>query len=195
VVGGGMIEVGDGVEPVVAEGQGGGARLRWAMGSDAPRLWAWRQDESVQRYQPLRPLSVESLRRQLEERSGRRLDNGFDGKATWLIELPLEGRHEPVGWISLEVSSREHGIAAVGYTVAAEHRGRGVATAALRLVCGVAFSERGLDLARLEAVAAVENLASRRVLEKAGFAFEGIARGLLVIGGARVDHARYARLR
>jgi ribosomal-protein-alanine N-acetyltransferase len=47
----------------------------------------------------------------------------------------------------------------------------------------------------VEAVEAVGNAASRRVLEKTGFRCEGIARGLLVIGGERVDHARYAVLR
>ncbi|MDP9362932.1 MAG: GNAT family N-acetyltransferase, partial [Chloroflexota bacterium] len=51
------------------------------------------------------------------------------------------------------------------------------------------------DLGRLEAVAAVGNAASRRVLEKADFRAEGVARGLLVIGGKRVDHVRYGLLR
>ena len=62
-------------------------------------------------------------------------------------------------------------------------------------VIPVAFDPAGLALERLEAVAAVENVASRRVLEKNGFRFEGIARGYLIIAGARVDHARYGLLR
>jgi ribosomal-protein-alanine N-acetyltransferase len=47
----------------------------------------------------------------------------------------------------------------------------------------------------LEANAATANVASRRVLEKAGFTHEGRARGLLIIAGERVDHERYALLR
>jgi RimJ/RimL family protein N-acetyltransferase len=50
-------------------------------------------------------------------------------------------------------------------------------------------------LERLQAVAAVENVASRKVLENAGFALEGIQRQLLIIHGERVDHAMYALLR
>jgi RimJ/RimL family protein N-acetyltransferase len=58
----------------------------------------------------------------------------------------------------------------------------------------IAFGAGGLGLERIEAVAAVENVASRRVLEKSGFQFEGIRRGLLRIQGRRVDHACYGIL-
>jgi ribosomal-protein-alanine N-acetyltransferase len=83
----------------------------------------------------------------------------------------------------------------IGYTIGERHRGRGFATAAVRGVLEIAFAPDGVDLWRVEAVAAVENVASRRVLERAGLRYEGIARGYLVINGERVDHARYAVLR
>ena len=59
----------------------------------------------------------------------------------------------------------------------------------------IAFAPRGADLWRLEAVAAVANTASCRVLERVGFVREGVARAYLLIDGVRVDHARYALLR
>ena len=55
----------------------------------------------------------------------------------------------------------------VGYMVDAAFRGRGVATAALRLVVAHSFGE--LRLHRLDAGAMPSNLGSQRVLEKAGF--------------------------
>ena len=79
--------------------------------------------------------------------------------------------------------------------VADEFQCRGVATAAVRLVSERSFEPELLALGRIEAVAAVDNVASRRVLEKAGFSFEGIRRGLLVISGQRVDHACYGLLK
>jgi ribosomal-protein-alanine N-acetyltransferase len=85
-------------------------------------------------------------------------------------------------------------MATLGYTVAEEMQGRGVATQAVRQAIRIAFGPDGLGLERIEAVAAVENVASRRVLEKAGFQFEGIQRGLLRIQGQRVDHACYGIL-
>jgi RimJ/RimL family protein N-acetyltransferase len=59
--------------------------------------------------------------------------------------------------------------------VGADARGRGVATAATRLAGNWAF-EAVPELARLQLRAAVENVASNRVAEKAGFTREGVLR-------------------
>ncbi len=99
------------------------------------------------------------------------------------------------GWVSLDVTSREHGIASVGYSVSEAYRGLGVATEAVRQIIAIAFDPDGIALDRLEAVAAVENVASRRVLAKAGFREEGIAEKLLIIDGIRVDHVRFGLVR
>lgn len=170
---------------------GGGVSLRRATAEDAAAVWAMRREASAARYQPLRMLGIDEVRRLLAERAGRSLGPDLDGDVQWL--MVRDG--EPAGWVTLGVASREHGLGTVGYTVAERHRGQGVATAGVRALLPLAFSPTGADLARLEAVAAVANLASRRVLERAGFRPEGIARGLLVIAGARVDHARYGLLR
>jgi ribosomal-protein-alanine N-acetyltransferase len=59
------------------------------------------------------------------------------------------------------------GAAVLGYRVAQRVAGRGVATAAVQELCGLAAKRYGLHL--LRAAAADRNLASRRVLAKAGF--------------------------
>ncbi|MGL5096173.1 MAG: GNAT family N-acetyltransferase, partial [Planctomycetia bacterium] len=56
-----------------------------------------------------------------------------------------------------------------------------------------AFAET--NLVRLEIVAAVDNHASRRVAEKAGAVFEGIARRRLLVHGASHDAAVYSLVR
>jgi RimJ/RimL family protein N-acetyltransferase len=68
--------------------------------------------------------------------------------------------------------------AELGYWVAAWERGRGVMTAAARLLCAWAFDELGVR--RLEWQAEVGNQASRRVAEKVGFTVEGVCRQRLV---------------
>ncbi|HEY3772781.1 MAG TPA: GNAT family N-acetyltransferase [Solirubrobacteraceae bacterium] len=65
----------------------------------------------------------------------------------------------------------EHGAATVGYRVAEDVAGRGVATQALRDLCRRAADDHGLD--RLTAEASRANTASQRVLQKAGFAAVG----------------------
>jgi RimJ/RimL family protein N-acetyltransferase len=67
-----------------------------------------------------------------------------------------------------------HTVAEVGYWVAREARGRGVATHALRLVCRWLVDEVGA--ARLQLQADTLNEGSRRVAEKAGFTREGVLR-------------------
>ncbi len=165
--------------------------LRRATAADAPCLHRIRSEASASRYQPLRPYTLARLRAMLETRASDPLDYTFEGKAQWVIAV--DGAC--AGWVTLDVTSREHGVAAVGYTVAEAWRGRGIATAALRQVVDLALDPEGLALERLEAVAAADNLGSRKVLENAGFREEGVAHGLLVIEGKRVDHVRFGQLR
>jgi [ribosomal protein S5]-alanine N-acetyltransferase len=65
------------------------------------------------------------------------------------------------------------GTAEVGYRVARLVSGHGVATFGLRSLCVVAREEYGLRT--LRATAGNENIASQRVLEKAGFVAVGAA--------------------
>jgi ribosomal-protein-alanine N-acetyltransferase len=71
----------------------------------------------------------------------------------------------------------ENGAARVGYRVAERVAGRGVATGALSDLCRKAADDHGLKTLTAEANTA--NLASRRVLQKAGFASSGTC----VVGG------------
>lgn len=61
----------------------------------------------------------------------------------------------------------------VGYWFGVAHWGRGYATEASRAVIGYAFDELGHEV--LEGGARVSNPASRRVLEKCGYAWTGVA--------------------
>jgi [ribosomal protein S5]-alanine N-acetyltransferase len=67
----------------------------------------------------------------------------------------------------------EDGAARLGYRVAQQVAGRGVATAAVRELCQLAAARHGLRI--LRAATSRENAASRRVLAKAGFVPAGPA--------------------
>jgi RimJ/RimL family protein N-acetyltransferase len=84
---------------------------------------------------------------------------------------------EPLGLISLRIAERDPGLAAVGYWLRPDARGRGAATIALQLIARWAFNEVGVQ--RLELTTAPENVASQRVAERAGFTREGVLRGLV----------------
>jgi RimJ/RimL family protein N-acetyltransferase len=71
-------------------------------------------------------------------------------------------------------------VAEVGYWVAAEARGCGIATRALRLVSRWAVLDLGLR--RLELMTRVDNHASQAVATRAGFTREGLLRSYLTLG-------------
>lgn len=168
--------------------------LRRSMPDDALLMEAWRNQPSTLLFQasPKRPL--DQIRAMLEEHSATPVSPVADGRVSWIILC--DGK--PAGNIQVTINGdydRRHKNAHLGYMVAEEYQGRGVATEAVQRLCDIAFDPGALDLERIEAVAAVENIASRRVLEKAGFTLEGIRRKLLIISGERVDHAGYSLLK
>jgi ribosomal-protein-alanine N-acetyltransferase len=166
-------------------------QIRRSRVDDAEEILAIRRHPTTRRYQPMVPGTLAELRQALAERGALPLAPRTRGKLQWTIEV--DGR--VAGWVSVDVTSRDHHVASVGYSLAPDARGRGIMSEALDRVIPIVFDPAGLALERLEAVAAVENVASRRVLEKSGFQPEGIARGYLIIAGKRVDHARYGLLR
>ena len=87
---------------------------------------------------------------------------------------------------------REARTAELGYVVAREARGRGVATDALALLTDWAFSELGA--VRLELLISVENQASKRVAERCSYEREGVLRSIHVKPGLREDMEIWSRL-
>jgi len=91
------------------------------------------------------------------------------------------------------IAAREGDEVEVSYVVARDAWGQGVATAMVNLVCSWALA--ALPIRCVRACADAENLASRRVLEKAGFSLvaELPAFGVHNISPAPRDCVRYER--
>jgi RimJ/RimL family protein N-acetyltransferase len=83
-----------------------------------------------------------------------------------------------------------HRTAEIGYWVAPWARGRGAASRAAALLAPWAL--RTLGLARVACDVDVDNAASRRVAERAGFTHEGVLRSLLEVKGRRWTLAAYS---
>jgi len=88
----------------------------------------------------------------------------------------------------------DDGVSEIGYWLRADARGRGVATRALELLSRWALEQEGIE--RVQLRADVENVASRRVAEKAGFRPEGVLRSAHWNPrlGRRTDWAMYSLL-
>lgn len=86
----------------------------------------------------------------------------------------------------------ERALVEIGYWVFPRARGRGVATRIARTLAEHAFS---LGVERVAAYVNVGNVASERVLERAGFTREGVVRSLPKPDGRRVDKTLFSLLR
>lgn len=168
--------------------------LRLPMHSDY-RDWALLRAESRDFLAPWEPSwSVDHLSRK-----------AFANRVYWAARaeaagtaLPLfliEGQSGRVlGAITLDNIRRGPAQAAtLGYWIGARYARMGFMREAIGAVVAHAFGP--LDLSRIEAACLPENAASRGVLEKSGFKYEGVAQSYLQINGRWRNHVLYANLR
>jgi RimJ/RimL family protein N-acetyltransferase len=121
----------------------------------------------------------------------RRQDWSLSEHASWAVESVATG--ELVGSVSLHSIDRDANDAEIGYWTLPAARGRGVAALAVDAACRWGFVTLPID--RIELCHAVENVASGRVAEKAGFTYEGHLRRSYRYGdGVKHDELLWARL-
>ena len=115
--------------------------------------------------------------------------NDKNGYATWYVAAV----GTLLGSVSLHSIARVQGNAQVGYWTIPAARGRSIAARAVDAACRWAFAT--VPLERVELCHAVENEASARVAEKAGFRLEGWLRRSYRYGdGVRHDELLWSRL-
>ena len=83
--------------------------------------------------------------------------------------------------------------AEMGYYIAEEHWGKGIMTEAVKQICDYVF--KNSDILRIYAEPFAYNTGSCRVLEKAGFQYEGTLRNNAVKNGKVIDMKMYSLLR
>ena len=171
----------------------GAVLLRAWRNEDADALVRRINDPDVARFLDMvpQPYAIDDARAFL----GQCAESWRNGSSATFAVL-ASGSDGAVGGLGLRWDELDAGVAEVGYWVGVEARGRGVATAAVRLATRWAF-EAASGLERLELRAAVDNPASNRVAEKAGFTREGVLRAQRFNArlGRRVDFVMWSLLR
>jgi ribosomal-protein-alanine N-acetyltransferase len=164
-------------DPPLSDGR---VTLRGWRLSDVPQIVAMCSEPDVIRFTSVPvPYDADDARLWLDLHPAR-LAAG-DGAAFAITE---GGDELPVGSIGVRVM-HDQGIAETGYHVVEARRGRGLATAALRLIARWTFAE--LPVARLQLTTHLDNPGSQRVAEKAGFTREGVLRAWADQRGERPD--------
>lgn len=145
--------------------------LRPPETADAPEIFGrYAQDPEVTRYLPWRPHQSMA---ETEAYLIQVIDAGREGSHVhWVITRAADGAL--MGMISLHMLG---GAAEVGFVLARAQWGQGYMTEALLAVLGAAFS--GPAIQRVWGLCDVENVASTRVMEKAGMQREGVRPGFV----------------
>ena len=145
------------------------------------------KDPAVQRYTriPL-PLPKDFARSWIETYERGRAEGTHEGFAIVDESRTFLGLALAFGF------DREAQTVELGYVVAPAARGRGVAVRALEFLTEWAFDELGA--LRVELRISVENEASSRVAERAGYVREGVLRSVYFKQGIREDEEVWSRL-
>jgi ribosomal-protein-serine acetyltransferase len=121
---------------------------------------------------------IRSAREQMAERNGLQMAIVDDGRIIGMV-----GFHG-IDW--------QHRATSLGYWLAQRAQGRGTMTEAVRAM--VAHALGVWELNRVEIRASVENARSRRLIERLGFHFEGVARKAFRLADGYHDDAVYSML-
>jgi aminoglycoside 6'-N-acetyltransferase len=156
---------------------------------DLEAFVAMRSDPEVARYQNWETFTLDEGRRRLGQIA--RSNPGEPGWFQFALEERLTGAL--AGDCGLRIIEQDHRLAQIGYTIARRYWNSGFATEAVAALTAFAFAS--FPIHRITASVDPRNVASCRVLEKAGFRKEAHFRQSEWFKGAWADDAIYARLR
>jgi len=147
-----------------------------ARGDDAVmRHWDWPAQKSVEEVRAI----IAGHFAQIES-----------GATLWWVAA-LSPRGPAIGECDLSAIDPHHKRAEVGFLFRRDAWGKGYAREAMARVMRFGFDEMGLE--RLTARFHDGNEASRKLLERLGFTYEGTLRGHVLRDGARRDCVLYGR--
>lgn len=139
----------------------------------------WSNDvEFVGEFEPFDQVSLGELEKQHEGK----------GEGQWYFVQKKDGTR--VGYIA---HFKSKGCIGIGYMLVKEERGKGYGSEAVQMMADYLFLHK--DIVRVQAETHPDNKASQRVLEKAGFSFEGRIRKSFFSRGVYRDTAMYSLLR
>jgi RimJ/RimL family protein N-acetyltransferase len=111
-----------------------------------------------------------------------------------VTNFAIASAYEPIGGIGLELQTDIfHRSAEIGYWLREQDWGKGIMTRAVRAAVSYAFAT--FDIVRIHAMVFEGNYGSARVLQKAGFLYEGRLHRAVTKDGRTIDAFLYALVR
>lgn len=119
-------------------------------------------------------------------------ENQSDTCASFTFAIEDKSDNEFIGLFGLKIGSAKYKRAEVWYKIHPNYWNKGIATEVLAKVIDYGFDD--LNLHRIQAGCAVENIGSIKVLEKVGMIREGRGRQILPLKSGWSDNFEYAIL-
>ena len=160
----------------------GRLHLRPYLPADVDQVYASCQDPDIQRWTTVPvPYQRSHAQSYVEQNTVAGWREGT-GRAFAVVDSVSGELLASIGLVRMDADTR---TAEVGYWTVPAVRGQGVATQAVQVVARWSFDALGVE--RLEWLAEVGNVGSRRVAEKAGFTIEGTLRSRILTRDGRAD--------
>lgn len=134
--------------------------------TDAKAFFEILQQKSMRSFST-RPKTLKDELNYLKQNTKKRKNN-----LEYNFTITLDGKL--VGGCGLKIDQDRKFIGEIGYFVSEEHRGKGIATKAVKLLENFAFNKKKLK--RIIIIMSPKNKASKRVAEKSSYQKEGLMR-------------------
>jgi len=170
--------------------KGKGFILRHVRMSDAQGYFEIQQGKGIKHFLLKIPKNLKDAKGDLKIRVA-----DLKKKKPFGETFAIEVNGEFAGYVDLHHLNLEHQEhkGEIGYCVHPKFRGKGLAAKAVILLTNYAFKK--YKLKRISAMGRVENKASARVLEKAGYKLEGTLRKNKCVDGKYLDDFIYAKVK
>ncbi|MFZ5878149.1 MAG: GNAT family N-acetyltransferase [Chloroflexota bacterium] len=146
----------------------------WAQDPEVTHFLTWRPHENIGQTEAMLQNAIAQ----------------WEGETRFPYMITLKETGEVIGMIDPRIEGTK---VAIGYVMGRAHQGHGYMTEALRALIDWAFQQP--TIYRVYATTDVENVASRRVMEKAGMSCEGVLRKFILhpnISAVPLDSFMYA---
>ncbi|MFW9830476.1 MAG: GNAT family N-acetyltransferase [Candidatus Thorarchaeota archaeon] len=153
--------------------------LRLLEKDELPLIREWLNEQEIEgEFEPISQVTIGDLEKQYET----------NREGQWFVVQKSDGTK--IGYIAHFLSS---GHRAIGYALLPSERGQGYGTESVLIMVDYLFLTK--NIVRIQAETHPQNIASHRVLEKAGFVKEGVIRQSFFSRGVWRDTVLFSILR
>lgn len=155
---------------------------------DEAMLKYWIADEKIQSmyFEPTYT-TKEAVRELLDK-----YISSYENKDYYRWAIILKENNECIGQIAYFLVDTKNNFAEIEYCIGSDFQRKGLATEATKAIIDFGFKQIGLH--KIQICHASNNMASRRVIEKCGFHYEGALRDFFYLNGAYADRLYYSIL-